>query len=168
MADENEIEEEKKSSIVPIIIAVVVSLLLGAGGTYFLTGGDSESVDEVSDEATSSVEGGAETTSSKGLNGPCITALGTFNVNLKDPTGARKLQMDISVESKCEAPETELGKKQAELQSSIILLASEYTVTMLDGMNGKMALKDEIQLRINKILEPHQITRVYFTKFIIN
>ena len=34
--------------------------------------------------------------------------------------------------------------------------------------DGKMALKDEIQLRINKILEPHQITRVYFTKFIIN
>ena len=168
MADENEIEEETKSSKLPIIIAVVVSLLLGAGGTYFLTGGESESSDEASVDEASSVEEGGTTASGQKLSGPCITALGTFNVNLKDPTGARKLQMDISVESKCEAPEVELGKRQAELQSSIILLASEYTVTMLDGMNGKMALKDEIQLRINKILEPHQISRVYFTKFIIN
>ncbi|MBM76437.1 MAG: hypothetical protein CMK59_13610 [Proteobacteria bacterium] len=167
MADENEIEEEKKSSIVPIVIAVILSLLVGAGGTYFLTGGDSSSSDEeAAKEQTSSVE--AADATGKGLTGPCITPLGTFNVNLKDPTGARKLQMDISVESKCDAPEKELGTKQAELQSSIILLASEYTVTMLDGMNGKMALKDEIQLRINKIVEPHQISRVYFTKFIIN
>ena len=96
-----------------------------------------------------------------------ITPIGTFTVNLKDPTGARKLQMDISVESKNETAAT-LGSKNAELQNTILLLSSEYTVAMLDGMDGKMALKDEIEIRINKILDPNRVERVYFTKFIVN
>ena len=78
----------------------------------------------------------------------------------------RILNMSISVE--CDNTVTEkLDKKKAQIRSSILTFTSEYTVSSLSGLEGKMDLRDEIQLRINAIIKPHRVERVYFTKFII-
>ena len=48
------------------------------------------------------------------------------------------------------------------------MLASDYTVTQLNGLDGRSELKDQIHVRVKNIIKPVQIDNVFFTKFIIN
>jgi flagellar basal body-associated protein FliL len=170
MADENEVEEEKKSSIVPMILVGIVCIALGAGGTFFAVGGSSESP---ASSETSDVEGSADGSSAGASGGGaavpfiCTPPIGSYTINLRDPTGAHKLQMEIAVQVPC-AQKKGLEDKQAEISHMINMLASDYTVTNLNGLNGRSQLKDEIHVRINKIMQPIKIDNVFFTKFIIN
>jgi flagellar protein FliL len=166
MAEETEnIAEPKEKGLQPVILASLLTLIVGTVGGIFaadlVKGEDSGTGAEVS--ATAGVGGGAA---------PSVVAdtttydLGEFSINLKDPSTMRILQMSIVLE--CETalvPEIEGSKPQ--LRDSVLMFASEYTVTSLAGMEGKMNLRDEILMRINSILKPHRVERVYFTKFII-
>ena len=170
MADENEVEEEKKSSIVPMILVGVVCIALGAGGTFFAVGGSSESP---ANSETSDVEGSTDESAAGASSGGaavpfiCTPPIGAYTINLRDPTGAHKLQMEIAVQVPC-AQKKGIEDKQAEISHMINMLASDYTVTNLNGLNGRSQLKDEIHVRINKIMQPIKIDNVFFTKFIIN
>jgi flagellar basal body-associated protein FliL len=167
MADENEVEEEKKSSIVPMILVGVVCVVLGAGGTFFAVGGASETPGS---NETSDVDGGTNGTAGSGSTVPpeiCTPPIGAYTINLRDPTGAHKLQMEISIQVPCGSKKN-IEDKQAEISHMINMLASDYTVTNLNGLNGRSQLKDEIHVRINKIMQPVKIDNVFFTKFIIN
>ena len=97
----------------------------------------------------------------------CTPPIGSYTINLRDPTGAHKLQMEIAVQVPC-AQKKGIEDKQAEISHMINMLASDYTVTNLNGLNGRSQLKDEIHVRINKIMQPIKIDNVFFTKFIIN
>ena len=170
MADENEVEEEKKSSIVPMILVGVVCIALGAVGTFFAVGGSDESP---ASSETSDVEGSADGSAAGASGGGaavpfiCTPPIGSYTINLRDPTGAHKLQMEIAVQVPC-AQKKGIEDKQAEISHMINMLASDYTVTNLNGLNGRSQLKDEIHVRINKIMQPIKIDNVFFTKFIIN
>lgn len=170
MADENEVEEEKKSSIVPMILVGIVCIAVGAGGTFFAVGGANEppTSNETSD-VEGSVDGSAAGSSGGGAAVPfiCTPPIGSYTINLRDPTGAHKLQMEIAVQVPC-AQKKGIEDKQAEISHMINMLASDYTVTNLNGLNGRSQLKDEIHVRINKIMQPIKIDNVFFTKFIIN
>lgn len=169
MADENEVEEEKKSSIVPMILVGVVCIVLGAGGTFFAVGGSDAPASNETSDVEGSTDGGSSAGGSGGNTVPviCTPPIGSYTINLRDPTGAHKLQMEISVQVPC-ASKTKIADKQAEISHMINMLASDYTVTNLNGLNGRSQLKDEIHVRINKIMQPIKIDNVFFTKFIIN
>jgi flagellar basal body-associated protein FliL len=64
--------------------------------------------------------------------------------------------MDISIECKASVCK-EVRAKNGELQNTVLLLSSEYTVAMLAGMDGKMALKDAIESRLNKVIGPQRM-----------
>jgi len=49
----------------------------------------------------------------------------------------------------------------------VLMLASDYTVAELDGLDNRMAFRDEIQTRLNGVLAPAEVRRVYFTDFIV-
>ena len=173
MADENEVVEEKKSSIVPMMLVGIVCVVLGAGGTYALTGNSkdtpasTESSDIEKSGGESAVGSAIESGSSTTVPTVCTPSLGSFTINLRDPTGAHKLQMEISVQVPC-ASKKKIEDKQAEISHSINMLASDYTVSELNGLNGRSKLKDEIYVRVKNIIEPVKIDNVFFTKFIIN
>ena len=144
----------------PMIIAIVVALLIGAGGAYFggqMMGGGS---DEPSSDASGD-KAGAEDGSKKVETK--MTTLGKFGVNLRD-SRSMKLQMEIQVESDLETA-AKVEKRMPQLRDSVILLTSDYSDGELDGLDGKLRLRDEIQARINAVLEPDQVQRVYFTQF---
>ena len=169
MADENEAVEEKKSSIVPMMLVGIICIALGAGGTFFVVGNSNEAPasTEVSDIEGGGAESAVASGSSTAVPTVCTPSLGSFTINLRDPTGAHKLQMEISVQVPC-ASKKKIEDKQAEISHTINMLASDYTVTQLNGLDGRSELKDQIHLRVKKIIEPVQIDNVFFTKFIIN
>ena len=166
MAEETEnIAEAKPRSLQPIILTGLLAAILG--GVIGILGTDYMSGEETTDgsEAAASATAGA-------AKAPSITAdtttyeLGDFSINLKDPSTMRILQMSIVLE--CDtALISEIEQSHAQLRDSVNMFASEYTVTSLAGMEGKMNLRDEILMRINSILKPDRVERVYFTKFII-
>lgn len=168
MAEEKDvIEPEAKSSSMPMILVGALTLVIGGVGGLFASdfiGGD-ETVETATENATSS-ESSDNGTVDLDDAGTVVYPLGDFSINLKDASTMRILQMSISVE--CEnSVEGRLDSKKEEIRNAILMFTSEYTVESLSGLEGKMDLRDEIQLRINAIAKPHRIERVYFTKFII-
>jgi flagellar basal body-associated protein FliL len=145
----------------PMIIAAVLALLLGAGGTFGamqMMGGD-DGAEETSSSDKKSSEEGSKKVETK------MTTLGTFTVNLRD-SASRSLNMTIQVESELETA-AKVEERMPQLRDSVILLSSDYSRTELEGIDGKLRLRDEIQARINAVLEPAQVTRVYFTAFTV-
>jgi flagellar FliL protein len=169
--DKDMVAEEAKPSNMPMILVGVITLVLGAVGGLFasnMMSGESDT-EEATESATETVaaEGttGSGTVSIADAN-TVVTPLGDFSVNLKEAATMRILQMSISVE--CETSvEATITEKTPEIRNAILMFTSEYTVNSLTGLEGKMDLRDEIQLRINAIIKPHRVERVYFTKFII-
>lgn len=164
--NENEIVEEKGGIGLPtVIVGTLGGLLLGAMGAIFgadlindkSENANSEEVAENGEELADGTRVLAETT---------VVDLGEFSLNLKDPSTMRILQMNIVVE--CETDTVQkIEDQRAQLRDAVIMFTSEYTVSSLAGLEGKMNLRDEILMRINAILKPQRVERVYFTKFII-
>ena len=96
-----------------------------------------------------------------------IYTLEDFSVSLRDPAGTKTLQMDISVEVNDKAFE-KLAANEAAIKDAIVLLISDYTEENLNGLDGKLGLKDDIQLRIDNLISPFEVERIYFTKFHYN
>ena len=168
MAEDTENIAEEKKEMSPIGMALIATIIGIVGIAIGVLGSDYVMGEEEAPQAAQA-EGAAAPANA---NAPVIQPttlpydLGEFNVNLKDPSTLRILQMYIVLE--CDnSVRSVVESKQAQLQDAIIMLASEYTVGALSGMEGKIALRDEIQLRINAILGKSRVERVYFTKFII-
>jgi flagellar basal body-associated protein FliL len=171
MAEENtkEVaeESEKKSNTLPLILGGVAVLVLGVVGGMFA--GDSmksDTKDSSTPTETTVSTDVPETPVSTVEAGTTVFSLGEFSVNLKDPSTMRILQMTIDIE--CEtAVKAKLEAKTPQIRDSILMFTSEYTASNLAGMDGKRDLADEILLRINSIMKPERVERVYFTKFLI-
>jgi|GEM_PF-4134119 len=169
MAEENEmVVEEAKSSNMPMILVGVLTLVIGAVGGLFASDfmSDDAATEETASSAAEAVSTASDGTVSVEDATTLVTPLGDFSINLKEAATLRILQMSISVE--CErSVEATVIEKTPQIRNAILMFTSEYTVNSLTGLEGKMDLRDEIQLRINAIIKPHRVERVYFTKFII-
>jgi len=146
-------------------------LMLGILGVFIIGGGIGWAVsmlmapaDPAADEAAASSRDEDE----KGTSAvdTAMTNLGNFTVNLRSSAGGRVLQMEIQVESDAESVEKIEGR-MPQLRDSVILLASDYSYDELEGIDGKFRLKDDIHARVNAVLEPTQVRRVYFTEFVV-
>jgi flagellar FliL protein len=163
--NENEIVDEKSGVGTPMmILGAAVLLVLGAVGGILgadmVNGEAGETPSEATEEGEELADGTrvvAETTTYD---------LGEFSLNLKDPSTMRILQMNIVVECEADAVQ-KIEEQRAQLRDAVIMFTSEYTVSSLAGLEGKMNLRDEILMRVNAILKPQRVERVYFTKFII-
>jgi flagellar basal body-associated protein FliL len=159
----DEIQVGKRSKL-PMILAAVGFFVVGAGGgaaIYKVL----DPADPASDDPASSSDDEDEKSSQDATLDTEMGVLGDFSVNLRDASG-RVLQLKIEVETDTEDAAI-VEKKMAALRDSIILLASDYSYQELEGVDGKMRLKDDIHARLNAILEPVQVRRVYFTEFVI-
>jgi flagellar FliL protein len=155
---EDEPIEEKKSKL-PLILGAVALVVLTGGGAYaYLAATDSG--DDAGNAASADGEGEEEET------GVVITSLGAFTVNLRDSAGGRVLQMEVQVEGDSGGVPV-IEERMPQLKDSVLLLTSDYTYADLEGVDGKMRLRDEVYTRVNAVIKPHKITRVYFTAFVV-
>ena len=53
------------------------------------------------------------------------------------------------------------------IRDAVLLLASDYSYTELEGMDGKLRLRDDVHAGINRVLAPDRVERVYFTQFLV-
>ena len=88
-------------------------------------------------------------------------------VNLMDDNGGRYLKITIQLELSNKDCISELNSLKPEIMDSLLGLLSSKTYKDIATFEGKQRLKDEIALRLNNYLSKGQITKVYFTEFII-
>ena len=159
---EVDVEEQKKSKL-PLILGALALIILTAALTYFvpkMMGGETDAnAAESKSAAAPANAGGPEATLS-------VVSLDEFAVNLRESGGGRVLQMTVQVEA-TPLLESSITDKKAQIRDAILLLASDYSYTELEGMEGKMRLRDEVLVRINGVLAPDRVERVYFTSFLV-
>ncbi len=160
-----EIEVGKSGGIMGTAVTMILaSILAGAvsfGYNYFFNSPDPAGNDPAA-------QGSDASSSDKAVEVDTVMVdLGSFTVNLRDSSG-RVLSMKIQIEiAKDEENEKTVDKRLPEIRDSVLLLASDYSYTELEGIDGKYRLKDDIHTRVNSVLEPIQVDRVFFTEFVV-
>lgn len=157
----DEIQVGNRSKL-PMVLGMLGVLAIGGLIGWAVTALTADA-DPASEEAAAKADDEAEE-GSRSVDTD-MTNLGNYTVNLRDSSG-RILAMKIEVESDL-ASAVKVEERMAQLRDSIILLASDYSYTELEGIDGKFRLKDDIHARINAVLEPTQVRRVYFTEFVV-
>lgn len=150
-----------------LAIVGAVALLLGVGGGFgaasFLGGGAPAEGEELA--AVDPPEGGAAPAAPSTAR--MLHDLDRFTVNLRGTGGGRVLRLQVQVEVDEEDAEV-VSAKQPALRDAVLTLASDYTYADLEGIDGKMRLRDELLARLNTSLEDTaSVRRVYFTEFVV-
>jgi len=158
----DEIQVGKRSKL-PLILGILGVFIIGGGigwaVSMLMAPADPAAAEEKSKADAEEEEGTAKVSTA-------MTNLGNFTVNLRSSAGGRVLQMEIQVESEAESVE-KINERMPQLRDSVILLASDYSYDELEGIDGKFRLKDDIHARVNAVLEPIEVQRVYFTEFVV-
>lgn len=171
MADEEKevaVEQPQGNSMLKILIGAVI-LIVGVVGGLFAA--DFIADDKGTESAAAvGVDGATEAVTAGPVNmesvDTTVVSVGDFNINLNDSNNGSILQLEVFVECEPSAT-TRLESKKVQISDAIVMFTSEYTAESLSGMEGKMDLRDEILLRINAIMKPQRVERVYFKKFLI-
>ncbi|QGY39248.1 flagellar basal body protein FliL [Pseudodesulfovibrio cashew] len=164
MADEELREEGKKGGKLKwIIIGVILLALLGAGGyfgyTMFLAPKDG-------DQAAEQAPAEDDVKPLETLEGTLVP-LPVFLVNLADPLGRRYLKLGMEVEVRDPETQAAMGKYEAKIKDTLLLLLSSKTYDSLSTMDAKLQLKQEVADRLNQILGKGSVLRVYITEMVI-
>jgi flagellar FliL protein len=164
MADEDKKEQvndeaapPKKGGLVKwLIIGVAVLLVLGGGGFVSWKTFLNQPAEEVKEEtAPVSVE-----------LGPTFP-LETFIVNLAGAAGERYLKVRMELELKESSLVPELEKRTPQIRDTVLLLLSSKTFDDIATFRGKTKLRNEITSRLNAVLPPASIKKIYFTEFVV-
>lgn len=164
--DENQPEEQPKKSRLKWIILGVLIIVAGAGAfagwTFFLK-----------DKTVAADKGaGGETAAvreRKEAQGKVICPLGSFIVNLANENSVVGKYLKATIELELGAKEEIklIENYKPELKDMIIMLLSTKSSDDIRTMEGKLALKQSLVVRINQVLRENIVRRVYFTEFVV-
>ncbi|MBF0505300.1 MAG: flagellar basal body-associated FliL family protein [Nitrospirae bacterium] len=161
---EEEKEEQSEEEIVKskkkrgkgliLIIVVAVAVLLGGGGAFFFltkSGGDKG---PKKGEATAKEEA-------------AMFSLDPFVVNLSDQGANKFLKVSMQLELSSQAAMESAKTKTPQLRDAVINLLTSKTSDTLMSPEGKLQLKDEINMMANQILGNNTVKNVYLTEFVM-
>lgn len=154
--EEPEAEEGKKKGskkMLFIIIAVAILLIGGGATTYFLV------LSKPKEEKTEKKEAKQE----EGVN----FALDPFVVNLTDQGANKFLKISVQLELASNAVQEKAKAKIPQLRDAVISLLTSKSSDSLMTPEGKLQVKDEINVRANQILGPNSVKNVYLTDFVM-
>ncbi len=144
-------KKKKGKNLILIIIIAVAVIAGGAGAFLFFT----KSGDKAEKKEEKKVEEGV------------TFALEPFVVNLSDPTGTRFLKVSLQLELAGPAVMEKAKTKTPQIRDAIITLLTSKTSDALISPEGKLQLKDEINIRINQVLGENSVKNVYLTDFVM-
>jgi len=96
-----------------------------------------------------------------------IYSMEPFVVNLADQGRPRYLKIRMSIESQEIKVNEEYEKRLPQLRDTILTVLSSKTYGEISDSEGKKKLREEIILKLNRLLRGFQVKTVYFTEFMI-
>ena len=185
MADEDQSEDvdldldeeeggAKKGKRLIIIIVLLLITLGGAGaGVYFsgILGGDEPAHAEEEahgDEHADDGHGDGHGEPVKGTGGPVFYELPEFLVNLN--TGGRGtsfLKMKVTLELPYEESIPKVEAIKPRIEDSFNTYLRELRASDLSGSAGLYRLREEMLMRINKVMHPDQVNDILFKEIVV-
>ncbi|MFH1466321.1 MAG: flagellar basal body-associated FliL family protein [Pseudomonadota bacterium] len=162
MAEEPSVAAPRRGRLAILAVAL---FLAGGGAGYGASLARSASAG-VPDGAADADAGDAVLGEGAAIPEGSIFSLGELSVNLRGSGGGRMLRIEVQVEGSAAAVAA-CGERQSQIRDAMLTVASDYSWGELEGSNGKMRLHDEFLVRINGILKPERVERVYFTQFVV-
>jgi len=98
--------------------------------------------------------------------GPMVM-LEPFIVNLAGGGGNNYLKISIGLELNNPDVEAEITNKMPLIRDTVLMLSSTKTFEDIQSSQGKIMLKDELQMRLNSFLNNGRIKNIFFTSFIV-
>lgn len=156
-------EEEKgsgggKSKMMLFVIIGVVVLLVAVGVAAYLLGSKSAQSIPVAAEVE-------ETEKAEGV-GPMVD-VSDFIINILDKNETRYLKAAITLELENEETVIEVNERMPQIRDSVLLLVGNKTFAELNDLQGKLQLRAEIIVRLNKLLKKGKVKGIYFTEFVV-
>ena len=151
-----------------IILAVINMLVvLGVGGMMYVGAkkkNNEPGIDDVIKGESEKLKEEEKTTEFIGK----LVPLETFLVNISGSRGRKLVKMNMELEVTNAEVQEEIEKIKPKIRDYIIIITSSKTFAEISTKEGKDALRDEIKNQVNLFLTKGQITKVYFTEFILN
>lgn len=166
---ENEVqeEEEKKSSKTIIIIVAIVLLLAGGGGGYYFMTGDAEEGEQA--EEVEEVE--EESEEEEGMESVYYDLEKPLIVNFPKGSGARLIQVNVSLLVKGEEAVEALKKHEPMIRNNLLMSISAKGAKNLKMREGKEELRDEMLTEIIEVMEKmtgnNKVINIFFTSFVM-
>jgi flagellar FliL protein len=135
--------------------AVAAVLLIGSVLAFFLLSGAPEE----------GLPDSAEAVSTPAVTGP-VYPMEKFIVNLNQSGGERFLETSLELEFPDTEYTEELQANMPRLKDAILLILSNKSFADIQGIEGKIALRKELILKINTIMKKHKIRNLYYTEFV--
>jgi len=156
-------EEEKgagggKSKMMLFVIIGVVVLLVAVGVAAYLLGSKSAQNTPVAVEVE-------ETEKAEGV-GPMVD-VSDFIINILDKNETRYLKAAITLELENDETVIEVNERMPQIRDSVLLLVGNKTFAELNDLQGKLQLRAEIIVRLNKLLKKGKVKGIYFTEFVV-
>lgn len=151
-----------------LVILVMISLIFMCfmGGGLYLMWNKISSLDQVVNPPPEVEEEEALEEEPVEEVGP-IFSLDTFIVNLADNGGRRFLRVTMDLELKGDDIVDEAEKRLAQIRDSIFTILPAKKFEDIHGVEGKIALRNEIMSTINGFLKNGEVVNVFFTEFVI-
>lgn len=151
-----------------ILLAVInMAVVIGVGAMLYLGQKKKASEPGIEDVIKGEHETVAEEKKSKDFIGKLVP-LETFLVNVSGSRGRKLVKINMELEVTNAEVQEEVEKIKPKIRDYIIIIASSKTFAEISTKEGKNALREEIKSQINLFLTKGQISKVYFTEFILN
>ncbi|MEM7645860.1 MAG: flagellar basal body-associated FliL family protein [Pseudomonadota bacterium] len=98
---------------------------------------------------------------------PVVYSLDPFTVNLADVDDSRIVQVRVTLEMLDENGFEEVVSMGAHARDTIVTILNGKRFLELQSIQGKLFLKDEITVALNKQLKRSFIKDVYFSRFVL-
>ena len=96
-----------------------------------------------------------------------FTELQGLIINPADSEGTRYLMLNIGIEAQDAGVLEQVDQMDMVIRDKILKLLSQRTVRELSDINLRDEIKTELKQAINDILEDGEITRLYFTQYVL-
>lgn len=151
---------KKKLSLKMIIIVSVVFVLIGGVILFFvfLRGGKAEESkiedDIIKEEVTE-------------VFFADIVKIEIIEIELGDLGGEKAFKVGIAFKIDQQELRDEIIRRNSQIKNTVSILIKSKTYEELQGIDGKILLRNEIVKQLNKILETGRIVNLFFYKYLI-
>lgn len=151
-------EPKKKGKFLLILLPLI---LLGGGGGAYLAFSQYPALaalvydDTAGEEAPEPIEYGE------------FLEIDNLIINPSGTEGKRYLMVKIGFESDNAKTLEEVTAKEVVVRDRILRFLSSRTVEDLAAIERRDAIKDDLRTMVNEVLEKGQITRLYFTQYVL-
>ena len=150
------------NKLIFLVVAVLLVLTTGLAAGFFMMWHKLSALSTQANMATASETGKAQAAAL----GP-LYSLDTFIVNLADAGRSRYLRVTMDLELAESTDAGKLTERLPQVRDSILMILPSKQFDDIAGMEGKIALRDEILAKLNSLFAKNVVTNIFFTEFVV-